>query len=93
MANKEISEFELLELADKIDDFELNPVWHHIFAYMQRIYADAAEDALNNPDKGIEVAKASGRAEAIRLITNFKENIPVLKAAMKVAENGRRNQE
>lgn len=87
------SEFELHELADQIDDFEQNPVWLHILAYMQRIYADSAEEALNHPEDSIKCSKASGRAEAIRMISGFKSNIPVLAAATKVMQDGKRDSE
>lgn len=80
---------ELDELRDQIELFMQNEIWLGIVGYMQRIYADAAEIALNNPGDTIKVAKASGMAEAVRMITNFPEGIEVFAKALGAQNNGR----
>lgn len=79
---------ELDRLRDQIELFLQNEIWLGIVAYMQRIYADAAEIALNNPGDTIKVAKASGMAEAVRMVTNFPEGIEVFAKALG-GSNGR----
>lgn len=80
---------ELGRLRDQIELFLQNEIWLGIVAYMQRIYADAAEQALNNPGDTIAVAKASGMAEAVKMITNFPAGIEVFSRALGAQNGGR----
>jgi hypothetical protein len=74
------TQIELSELKDQIQLFKDGPVWQHVLRYMQSLYADAAEEALGADDI-TKVKWASGIAHAVRMISNFDENIPVLKRA------------
>ena len=93
VAQKQPSINELRELKDQIELFKQNPVWQHILAYMQRLYMDAAEEALNTSATesmpiALQVKWASGIAHAVRMISQFESNIPLLKAAGGVKEDG-----
>ena len=75
-----ITQTELSELKDEIERFKAGPIWAHILVYMQSMYATVAEDALGAND--INVVKwAGGVAHAIKMISEFDENIPLLKRA------------
>lgn len=82
----EPTQIELSQLKDEVEEFKQNPIWQHILVYMQTMYADAAEEALNADEGGntsliAKVKFAGGIAHAIRMIAKFDENIPVIKRA------------
>lgn len=87
--NPSLTRSELDQLKDQIELFMVNEIWLGIVSYMQRIYADAAEQALNNPGDTIKCARASGMAEAVRLISNFHDGIEVFRKALGARDNGR----
>jgi hypothetical protein len=76
-----MNKVEKSELKDAIELFDNNPVWRHILVFMQRMYQDSCEEALNAKTLE-EVARARGRAEAVRMIAEYK-NIPALSAALR----------
>ena len=63
-------------------------MWHHMLMYMQQLYADAAEEALNLAEDdrpGALVAKVKwarwGSSRGANDNAHFDENIPLFKRA------------
>lgn len=67
------------ELRDQMVLFRNNPIWHMIQGFMQAMYADAAEEALAANDIA-KVKWASGVAHAVRMVSDYENNIPALVA-------------
>jgi hypothetical protein len=81
MAHEHIeTEAELSKLKDDIELFKESPIWNHIVMFMQKLYQDAAEEALGADEIG-QVKWAKGIAHAVRLISTFDETIPLFKRA------------
>lgn len=80
----EPTQLELSQLKDDLEQFKATAMWHHVLMYMQQLYADAAEEALAAEDI-TKVKWASGIAHAVRMISSFDDNIPVLKRAKESA--------
>lgn len=83
------SKAELSELKDQLVLFRQNPIWQHILAFMQAMYASAAEEALSvdfTDTKRTAAVRAGGMAQAIKQISQFDDYIPVLRAAKELKE-------
>lgn len=78
------TELELSQLKDELEQFKATTMWKLVLIYMQRLYADAAEEALAADDIA-KVKWASGVAHAVKMISTFDDNIPVLRQAKESA--------
>ncbi len=75
-----MTQTELSQLKDEIELFKGSRIWQGILTYMQSMYASVAEDALTS-DEIAKVKWCGGVAHAVKMISNFDENIPLFKSA------------
>lgn len=90
MEEKQLTRQEWGEIRDSVEMFKAGRIWQHIVIFMQQMYADAAESALQKSGDAMTIAMearfSAGIAYAVRMISQFDDNIPLFKQAKEIKD-------